>query len=568
MSVSLLGSGRRSVLRVAISLAAGLALPLGSPAWPQEAPLKTAPESPAAAKSTSQSRAGDAANRPSGASQAPTGSIARQLPADSTTSHVLELPGRTLKFRATAGSIPLFADDGHLTAELAYVAYQLDGTNPTTRPVAFLFNGGPGSASAWVHIAGFGPWRLPTDGSALAPSAPAVLLPNAETWLDFTDLVFIDPAGTGYSRIAKSPESASGGGGGGGGGGEASRNQGSARYFYSVNGDAESVADMIAKWLRKHERLRSPKIIVGESYGGIRAPKVTQRLQTQNGVGMNAVVLISPVMDFGLFRGPRHHLNTYVNSLPTIAAAALEAKGQTFKARQDLAEVESYARGEYLQDLMRGPRDTAAVDRVVKRVTAYSGLPEATVRQYGGRLDEFIYIREANRAARKQASGYDTSVTGDDPEPTAYFARWEDPFSSALTAPVVSSMIELYAKLGWKTELTYNLAAGDALRGWQWGNSTNNVESVSQLQAAMALDPSLRLLITHGATDLRTPYLGSVLIMDQLPAFADRPAGRTEFRLLPGGHMHYSRDGSRKSLRSVVETLVENTTADRLKIKE
>jgi carboxypeptidase C (cathepsin A) len=484
----------------------------------------------------------------------------RQLPADSTTAHSVDLPGRTLKFTVTAGSIPLMADDGRVLAEMGYVSYHLDGADPLKRPVTFAFNGGPGSASAWVHIGGFGPWRIPIDGAAVSPSAPPVLLPNAETWLDFTDLVFIDPAGTGYSRISRTGSEASAspsGGNSGGGSGGGSRAQGGNAFFYSVNGDVDSVSEVIAKWLRKHNRLTSPKMLVGESYGGIRAPKVTHLLQTQYGVGMNALMLVSPVMDFGQFRGPRHRMHMFVNTLPTIAAAAREAKGQTFKSRDDQADVEAYARGEYVQDFMRGPRDNAAVDRMIKRVAGYSGLSEATVRQYGAKFDEFIYIREANRVSGKQASGYDTSVTGDDADPTAYFPRWDDPFSAALTAPVKSAMNDLYVKLGWKTELAYNLASGDVLRGWQWGNSTDGVESFTQLRAAMALDPKLHLLVTHGATDLRTPYFASVLLLEQLPVFVNNAPGRVKLQLYPGGHMHYSRDGSRKALRDDAKALIE-----------
>ncbi len=537
-----------SVIGLGLILQAAVTLALA-----QEIPLKTAPEQPTAAgKATIPGRAGDAAGRPSGTAQV--AAAPRQLPPDTTTSHTLELPGRTLKFAATAGSIPLTADDGHVTAELAYISYQLDGADQQIRPVTFLFNGGPGSASAWVHIMGFGPWRLPLEGMAMSPSASPTLIANAETWLDFTDLVFIDPAGTGFSRIAKSLDGA---GATGGGAGEASRNQGSSRYFYSVNGDAESIADMISKWLLKHGRLASPKFLVGESYGGIRAPKVTHRLQTQNGVGMSGLVLISPVMDFGLFRGPHHHLNTYVNSLPSIAATNRESHGQPFKSHDELAEVEAYARGDYLMDLMRGPRDQQALNRIVKRVAQYSGLAEDVVRQYGGRLDEFIYIREANRVASRQASGYDATVTADDPDSTAYFPRWDDPFTSGLLAPMTAAMLQLYQKLGWKTELPYNLAAADALRGWQWGNSTNGVESFTQIQAAMALDPRLRLLVTHGATDLRTPYLGSVLLLEQLPLFAERTSNRTTFKLFAGGHMHYLRTQSRQDLRAAMKAMVD-----------
>ncbi len=514
---------------------------------------------PPPAKSAPSTKQSDAANR--GQVAATPVAPQRQLPADVTTQHTLELPGRTLKFKATAGSIPLTSDDGKLLAEMGYVAYQLDGADPLKRPITFAFNGGPGSASAWVHIGGFGPWRVAIDGAGVSPSAPPVLLPNAETWLDATDLVFIDPVGTGFSRLAKAPE---------GGtappasaGGDGNRNQGGARYYYSVNGDAEATADMIAKWLLKHERTASPKVIVGESYGGIRAPKAAQILQTRKGVGVSGIVLISPVMDFGTFRGPRHRTSMFIHTLPTIAAAAREAKGLAFKSRDEQADVEAYARGAYLSDLMRGPRDVAALDRIVTKVAGYAGLPENVVRQYGARLDEFIYIREANRAAQRQASGYDASITGDDPDGTAYFPRWEDPFAGALTAPVTGAMQGLYGKLGWKTELEYLLSSGDVFRNWQYGQSTNNVESVSQLQSALALDPKLRLLVTHGATDLRTPYFGSVLTLEQLPAYADKPRNRVQLKLYPGGHMHYSREASRKALRDDVRALIDAITADR-----
>ncbi len=287
------------------------------------APVLQATAQDAAVKNAPATKQADTANR------ATPSAPARQLPADVSTQHTLELPGRTLKFKATAGSIPLLSDDGKLLAEMGYVSYQLDGADPLKRPVAFAFNGGPGSASAWVHIGGFGPWRLPLDGAALSPSAPPVLLPNAETWLDFTDLVFIDPIGTGYSRLAKVPEAAPGSATppAPSGGGDGNRNQGGTRYFYSVNGDAESVADMMAKWLTKHARTLSPKIIVGESYGGIRAPKTAHILQSSKGVGVSAIMLVSPVMDYGTFRGPRHRTHTFINKLPTIAAAAREAKG-------------------------------------------------------------------------------------------------------------------------------------------------------------------------------------------------------------------------------------------------
>jgi carboxypeptidase C (cathepsin A) len=479
---------------------------------------------------------GDAAPRP-----AP----ARRLPPDQSSLHTVELPGRTLKFQATAGSIPINNTDGRLAAEIGYVAYRLDGADPEKRAVTFAFNGGPGSASAWVHIGGFGPWRLPMDQASLAPSVRPALVANAETWLDFTDLVFIDPVGTGFSRLARAASSESG-------------SESGARRFYSVQGDADSVAEFIAKWLRQAGRLASPKMIVGESYGGIRAPKVLSALQAGYGVGMNAMLLVSPVIDFGLFRGPRHHVRPFVNILPTIAATARELKGEPAATRADLAEAEAYARGEYLADLLKGPRDVTAQDRLAKRVAALSGLAEPVVRRYGARLDEFIFLRETHRPNGKRASGYDATVTGDDPDPSAYHASWDDPFSGALAAPMTAAMIDLYAKLGWKTELSYNLLSSEANRGWNWPSSTAPVESFTQIRAALALDPHLRVLVTHGFTDLRTPYFGNVLVLEQLPALAE---GRVALQVYPGGHMHYSREASRRALREDARRLLEAAVA-------
>jgi carboxypeptidase C (cathepsin A) len=552
-----------SVVRIA---ATGLIVLHGASASAQDAQPSNQPSAQAPSIQPGQLRqgSGQARSDQAGIAAATPAPPRRQLPADSTTRHTIDLPDRKLSFRATAGSIPLLAEDGRLTAEIGYVSYQLDGADPAKRPVTFAFNGGPGSSSAWVHVVGFGPWRLSTEAKNLSPSAPAVLSPNPETWLDFTDLVFIDPAGTGFSRLARSPPAE----------GNAAASQSNpappdsvpttpgartappARNYYSVDGDADSVAEMIALWLRRNQRNVSPKILVGESYGGIRGPKVVHRLQTQYGAGMSAVVLVSPVMDFALFRGPRHRTAAFVNWLPTVAAAAREAKGQTFKTRDELTEVEAYARGEYFADLTRGPRDAAALDRVVKKVAAYAALPEPVVRQYGGRLDEFIYIREANRAAQLQASGYDASITGDDADPTSYIPRWDDPFAAALTAPIKGAMADLYASLGWKTDMAYHLSAS---LSWQWGNANNGIESMTQLQSAMALDPKLRVLVTHGATDLRTPYFGSVMLLEQLPGYADKPKDRVQLKLYPGGHMHYSREGSRKALRDDAKALVDGT---------
>ena len=172
----------------------------------------------------------------------------------------MELPGRTLAFTATAGSIRLFDDKGEPQADIAYTSYQLDGTDRATRPVTFVFNGGPGSASAWLQFGNNGPWRLAINADMVTPSAEPDLKPNAETWLDFTDLVFIDPVGTGYSRFVATGEEVR-------------------KRFFSIDGDVASIAVVIRRWLEKYDRLLSPKYIAGESYGGIRGPKLVRNLQ-------------------------------------------------------------------------------------------------------------------------------------------------------------------------------------------------------------------------------------------------------------------------------------------------
>ena len=262
-----------------------------------------------------------------------------KLPQDSTTKQTLNLPDRSLTFTATAGSIRLFNDKGEPQADIAYTAYQLDGTDHATRPVTFIFNGGPGAASAYLQLGNNGPWRLAIDADTVTPSASPELRPNAETWLDFTDLVYIDPVGTGYSRFVASGDDVR-------------------KRFFSVDGDVSSIALTIRRWLEKNDRLLSPKFVAGESYGGIRGPKVVRNLQVEQGIGVKGLILISPVMDFRQFWGSS--LLEYVGCLPTYAAVARQQKGPVTRA--DLADVERYARTDFLADLIKGEADTAATD--------------------------------------------------------------------------------------------------------------------------------------------------------------------------------------------------------------
>lgn len=447
----------------------------------------------------------------------------RKLPSDVTTEHSVTLPGgRILRFTATAGSLPLVDESGKLQAEIAFIAYRLADRSEATRPVTFAINGGPGAASAYLNIGAIGPWRLPLDGTSISPSTPVSLVPNDGTWLDFTDLVFLDPVGTGYSRAADDD----------------------AKRYWSVDADASVLSSAIARWLRTNDRIAAPKFFVGESYGGFRGPLIAAKLQEEIGIGLSGMVLLSPVLDFAWLQSPRSTPWGHVTKLPSYAAAAIERAGGT-PSRKALAETEAYATGDYLGDLLKGPSDQAAVARLGDRVGAITGLDPAFVRRQAGRLSSNSVQREIGADEGRVASAYDTGITGWDPDPAATFSGFEDPLLTAMQAPLTSAMIELYgAKLNYRVpDLRYELLNGAVSRSWGWGSGRMAPESLGALRGVMALDGNLRVLVAHGFTDLVTPYFTSQLLIDQLPAFGgDR---RIDLAVYPGGHMFYSRPDSR-----------------------
>lgn len=476
--------------------------------------------------------AGQKGGRGGNAAQAsPSAAEQHRLPGDQTTKQTLDLPGRTLNFAATAGSIRVFDEKGEPLADIATMSYALDGADRATRPVTFLFNGGPGASSAWLQFGAAGPWRLPLDGEGLSPSASPEVKPNAETWLDFTDLVFIDPVGTGYSRVIASGEDAR-------------------KRFYSVDGDVNSIALVIRRWLEKHNRLTSPKYVAGESYGGIRGPKVVRQLQIQHGVGVKGLILVSPLLDFREFTGTS--LLQYVATLPSYVAVAREAKGPVKRA--DLADVEAYARGEFLADLVKGEADKEASNRLADKVAELTGLDQAVSRRLAGRFDVGEFRRELDRKNGMVTGRYDASVRGLDPYPDSSSSRFGDPSGDALQAPLTSAAVDvLTRKLNWRPDGSYEVLNGAVERNWDFGRGINPPQSLSELRQILATDAKLNVLVAHGLFDLATPYFGTKRALDQLPAFV---TSRVKFVVYPGGHMFYSRDGSRQALRSEVEALI------------
>jgi carboxypeptidase C (cathepsin A) len=442
------------------------------------------------------------------------------------TRHTLELPGRTLHFTATAGAIRLTDAQDQPQADVGVTAYVLDGADPASRPVTFAINGGPGAGSVWLQLGALGPWRLALDG--ITPSIPPVTVPNADTWLDFTDLVFLDPPGTGFGRIVAPGEEAR-------------------KRFWSVGGDLDALAETIRRWLQQNNRLASPKAIAGESYGGFRAPRLARMLPGSQGVAVFALVLISPALDLG-GSGPGDNVITSAGLLPSMAAANSGAAD-----RAALADVEAYARGEYVTDLLRGPRDAAALDRLSKRVSALTGLDAALVRRLGGTISTQTFIHEHARAAQSVASAYDATVTDPDPFPNSMVSLPPDPLLDGLQAPLSSAVTDLYTRtLDWHPTGRYEVMNAQVARAWDWGS--NRPEAIRALRVDLGFDPTLRVTIVHGLTDLVTPYFTTQLLLDRIPQIG--PPGRVTLVTLPGGHMSYIRDASRALLRSAAERVI------------
>lgn len=450
---------------------------------------------------------------------------------DRATEHTLVLGGREVRFRAAVETQRVGAGAGGApTEEYVVTSFVLLNAEPGTRPVTFAVNGGPGASSAWLNLGAMGPWRIDMGGAQPSPSAQPLLQPNEESWLPFTDLVFLDPAGTGWSRLLSDEDAVR-------------------RRVFSVDGDIGALAGVARRWLEAHGRLSSPKMLVGESYGGFRGPRLLNTLRREHDVGVGAMVLVSPVLEFA-GRFTRHDPMRFVHVLPSMAAVARGAAG-----REGVRDAEEYAAGDYLRDLVRGLRDRDAAERASGAVAGLLGLEPSLVRRRAGRVDTQTFLRE--RQPGRVGSAYDAGIAGADPFPEAQAGRWEDPSLDALRPLFASAAIELYGRLlGWRpaggAERRYELLNLSVNRQWRF-DGPQPPESLDALRSALALDPRLRVLVAHGIADLVTPYFASKLLLDQVPATA--PPDRLELRVYPGGHMFYSQDTARAALAEEGERL-------------
>ncbi|MEH3048480.1 S10 family peptidase [Sphingomonas adhaesiva] len=448
------------------------------------------------------------------------------LPADRSIAQTARIGARTLSYRATVGTIAVRDDKGKEIAQVVYTAYTVPGGD-ARRPVTFAFNGGPGASSVYLNMGAIGPKRVQFGAQGDAPSDAPIARDNPNSWLDFTDLVFIDPVGTGFSRSLIDAEATK-------------------KAFYANDPDVKYLSKVVYDWLVKEGRLRSPKYIMGESYGGYRVPRIAYELQSQIGVGVNGLILVSPYLD-PASRDDATALSPlpWMVALPSMAAANLERQGRLTPAA--MTQVEEYVRGDYLRDLLRGRSDPEATARIVARVTDLTGLDPALVKKLGGRVDTGTYLREVHRAEGTIGSVYDSNVTAFDPFPWAAEQRANDPILDALIAPTTSAMVDFTTReLGWKTDARYNALSYSVNAAWDRGKPDD--APVTDLRKAIAVDPKMQVMIVHGWDDLSCPYFASRLLVDQMPAFGT--AERVRLRVYPGGHMFYSRTDSGAAFRA------------------
>jgi carboxypeptidase C (cathepsin A) len=453
------------------------------------------------------------------------------LPPDAHVDQSIQVGGRTLKYTATVGTIPVYGADGKKTAEVVFTSYVMDGPD---RPVTFAFNGGPGASSVYLNFGAIGPKHIAFGDEGDSASDPATLKDNPGTWLDFTDLVFIDPVGTGFSRSLEDAAATK-------------------RDFYSTENDIHYLSRVIADWLTKNERLQSRKYIAGESYGGYRVPRITHYLQSQVGIAMNGVVAVSPYLnpiidqtDGDLSPMP------WIVTLPSMAAANLERQHKL--SAETMAPVIAYARGDYAADLLKGRSDPQALSRIVDHVTTLTGLDRQFVQRSGGRIQIGAFLREVHREQGEIGSVYDSNVTSFDPFPFAPQQQSNDPLLESIIAPTTTAMVDFVTRVvGWHATGAYHALSYEVNAQWDQDSAALRAGAVPDLREAVAADPKLRVLIVHGWNDLSCPFMGSVLTVDQMPVMGDPT--RVAVHEYPGGHMFYTRPDSQAALHKDVEAM-------------
>lgn len=456
----------------------------------------------------------------------------RALPTDNVTHHDLGGHGGRLAYTATAGTLPLTDARGNVTAKIYYTAYVLD-RREEPRPVTFVFNGGPGAASAFLHLGALGPRviNFTEDGSAAVQ--PVQLASNPDSWIGFTDLVFIDPPGTGFSRTTASDEE-------------------SKHLFYGPATDAGATADFIALYLARTGRSLAPVFLAGESYGGFRAVLVGKRL-LQSGIQVKGMMLISPLLMRHVTFGD--DMFAHALRLPSFAAANRELRTGQDAPPEFLREAETFTFSRYLPYLAFGSdsQDTG----IGAELERLSGIDGKTLAAHQNRISLSMFIADYQRRSGRVMSRYDGAVTAPAPAADNAGHTHYDPMLDGAVRIFTPAMVDYAAtELGFRTDLPYLLLNREITRLWDRSFSAEDMSALGHLDEARGQNPALRVLIAHGSTDLVTAYAASRFLLGQLKPIEG--AEPVQFKVYRGGHMMYMRPASRRQLQEDARALYKS----------
>ncbi|WLT33208.1 S10 family peptidase [Geothrix sp. PMB-07] len=454
------------------------------------------------------------------------------------TSHTLALGGKTLKYTVTTGLMPLKNAAGEKEADVFYMAYTLDGAEASKRPLMFSFNGGPGSASVWLHLGALGPRRVRMGSEGFMPAPPYQVVDNPATWLDQTDLVFIDPVGTGYSRAAK-PELAS--------------------QFHGVRGDIESVGEFIRLYLGRANRWSSPLFLVGESYGTTRAAGLSGHL-IEKGIAFNGIVLVSAILNFQTHAFAVGNDLPYPLYLPTYTATAYYHHRLAPELQKDLQatlrEAEAFAAGAYTTALNKGDALSAAErEAIATQLARLTGLDKAFVLRANLRIQDSTFYKELLRAEDRVVGRLDSRFKGVDASGVSDSPEF-DPSMTAIRPPYTAAFNDYVRReLGYTSDQEYFILGGGVGR-WDWGANGRYADTSDALRQAFAKNPFMKLFVANGYYDVATPYFATQYTLSHMRL---DPAAHARISLgfYEAGHMMYIDEKSLVQLKKDVSAFIE-----------
>jgi carboxypeptidase C (cathepsin A) len=457
-------------------------------------------------------------------------------PVLSITHHSLTLRGKILHYTAAAGYMLMKDEPGNPQASIFFIAYTLDGKpNDPRRPLTFAFNGGPGSASLWLHLGALGPKRVKMSDEGFLPPQPFQYADNEYTWLEFTDLVFIDPVSTGFSRPAPGVDK---------------------KEFHGVEEDIHSVGDFIRLYVTRNKRWLSPKFVCGESYGTTRAAGLSGYLQDTYGMYLQGVVLISSIMNFQTARFAPGNDLPYPLFLPTYTAAAWYHKKlpEQYQANlhATLKEVEQWALSDYWLALAKGdalPENER--NQVIGKLAQYTGLSKKYIHEVNLRIEIYRFTYELLRDEQQQIGRLDSRFKGNflDSDDVVFE---DDPSYAALYGPFTAAINDYVRKeLNYSNDLPF-WPISHQTRPWNWGDGNRYVNVAETLRQAINRNKDLKVLIANGYYDLATPYFATLYTVNHM----NLPVplrNNIVMKYYEAGHMMYIRTVCRQKLRDDVE---------------